>query len=105
MCVVSMVTDHYGNNWMKPILPSQPSLSVYGYVNQYQHDMLKHELEKVKVDYDALKKEVENMRDLLVKAKLYDEQNNEPDCAKDEKIEVVKAVAKALGVDLPEDLF
>lgn len=105
MCVVSMVVDHYGNNWMQPA-PSWPTApTTYQFAQKYELDALRIELEKYKLSYDELKREVENMKELLIKAKLYDERNDEPDCAKDEKIEVVKAVAKALGVDLPEDLF
>lgn len=57
-----------------------------------------------KADFDKLKKEVEDMKELLKRAKLYDEQNGEPDCEMDDKVELLKKFAKALDVSL-EDIF
>jgi hypothetical protein len=47
-----------------------------------------------------LKKEVEEMKELLKRAVEYDERNNEPHCEIEEKVEVLKKVAELLGVDL-----
>ena len=55
-----------------------------------------------KEEFAALKKEVELIKDLLKRAKKYDEDNGEPDCEMDEKIALLKAVAEVVGVDLDE---
>lgn len=97
MCVVSMVVDHYGEKWQReltwPTTNPTPNWNTIPSTTQV-------ELDKLKLQHEELKREVENMRELLKKAKLYDEVNDEPDCAKDEKIEIVKRVAAAMGVDL-----
>ena len=50
-----------------------------------------------KEEFDKLKAEVEHMKKLLIKAKLYDEANNEPNCEMEEKV--------AFFVELLELLF
>jgi hypothetical protein len=57
-----------------------------------------------KEEFDALKSEVEELRALLRAAKAFDEATGQPDCEVDEKVELIKRVAEAVGVDL-EDLF
>lgn len=52
-------------------------------------------------EFEDLKKEVELLADLLKRAIKYDEANNEPHCETDEKMALLRAVAKAVGVDLP----
>ena len=42
--------------------------------------------------------------ELLKRAKKYDEDNGEPDCEIDEKMDVLRKVAKLVGVDLDEVL-
>ena len=42
------------------------------------------------------------MKALLIRAKEYDERNNEPHCEMEEKVELLKKIAAAVGVDLSE---
>lgn len=51
-------------------------------------------------DFDALKKEVEELKKLLQAAKAFDEATGQPHCEIDEKVKLIKAVAKLVGVDL-----
>jgi hypothetical protein len=44
------------------------------------------------------------MKKLLIKAKIYDEQNNEPNCEMEDKIALLKRVADMVGVSL-DDIF
>jgi len=53
-------------------------------------------------EFDALKREVETMKALLIKAKIYDEKNNEPDCEMESKVALLKKIAEAVGVNLDE---
>lgn len=88
MCVVSFVGDHFQQKWAQPI---------------YQQTFTNIP-EITKAEFDALKKEVEEMKALLIKAKEYDEKNNEPNCEIEEKMKFLKEVAKLVGIDLDEVL-
>lgn len=57
-----------------------------------------------RADFDKLKREVEELKKLLVAAKAYDEATGQPDCEMEEKVDLIKRVAEAVGVDL-EDVF
>jgi hypothetical protein len=100
MCVVSMIADHYQEKWhdwkeyiITPTAepwknPSTTTLNLtWG---------------PTKEEFDALKKEVEDMKALLKKAKIYDEVNNEPDCEMEQKIDFIKQIAKFVGIDVDE---
>lgn len=60
----------------------------------------REEYEDLSKKFDALKKEVEDMKVLLQRAIDYDKKNNEPNCEVEEKIAMLKQVAKLVGVDL-----
>lgn len=91
MCMVSNVgdgwADKFPDKWpgMNPPPHSAPFILPAG-VSQ--------------ADFDALKKEVEELKKLLVAAKKFDEATGQPDCAMDEKVKLIKAIAKLVGVDL-----
>jgi hypothetical protein len=55
-------------------------------------------------DFEQLKKEVLEMKELLKRAIEYDKRNNEPECGNEFKIEFLKKVAEAVGVDLEDVL-
>lgn len=101
MCVVSMIGDHYADKWRpKPWFPDpigwpidepyRPNKTVVPTINVSREE------------FDALRKEVEEMKELLKRAKKYDEDNGEPDCEIDEKMELLRRVAEAVGVDLSD---
>ena len=46
---------------------------------------------------------MEDLKGLLKVAKKYDKDNNQPDCEKGDRVEIVKRVAELVGVEL-EDL-
>lgn len=88
MCVVSMVGDHYNEKWQQP---------------NYQHQFFNIP-NITRAEFDALKKEVEEMKVLLSRAKLYDEANNEPNCEMDEKMAMLRKFAEAVGINLDDIL-
>lgn len=99
MCVVSMVGDHYNQKWSEPpyrdlIGRLTPTRKAIGSSSTYSWNLVTRE------EFDSLKKEVEEMKELLKRAVEYDERNNEPHCEIEEKVEVLKKVAELLGVDL-----
>lgn len=51
-------------------------------------------------DLDALRKDVQELKKLLTAANEYDKATGQPHCEMDEKVELIKKVAKLVGVDL-----
>lgn len=101
MCTVSMIGDHYSDKWTKapaqpwtipntqvPYYPMSPPVSMPSPISR--------------AEFEALKKDVEEMKALLIRAKEYDEKNGEPDCEMDAKVALLKQVAKFVGVSLKE---
>lgn len=92
MCVVSMVGDFAQNRWPR----------------EYPWVIKPMTGENFKIDedfvprgeFEALKREVEMIKELLAKAKVYDEVNKEPNCEMAEKIALLKKVADLVGVEL-----
>jgi hypothetical protein len=101
MCVVSMIGDEFSRRWEpykqdpnpQQQQPNQPTMEDFA-------KLLRPPVNRD--EFEALKKEVELMRDLLKAAKLYDEKNNEPSCEIESKVALLKAMAKMMGVDLSE---
>ncbi len=102
MCVLSMIGDDYNNNW--PTNPLNPYKNTP--VNPFNdHPVVELHLNKITRDeFDALKKEVEALRDLLKAAKIYDEATGQKDCEMGDKVALIKKLAELVGVDL-EDIF
>ena len=88
MCTISMIGDHFNDKWNQPYY--QQTFTNLSFIS--------------KQEFDALKKEVEDMKQLLIRAKIYDEKNNEPNCEIEEKIETLRKIADLMGVDL-NDVF
>ncbi len=53
-----------------------------------------------RAEFDALRREMEELKKLLTAAKQFDEATGQPDCEMDEKVTLIKAIAKLVGVDL-----
>lgn len=95
MCIVSMIADHYRDKWY-PNIPSTGTASA-DWEKIFNPPATRKELEE-------LKEEVEELKKLLARAKAYDEQNKEPNCEMEDKMKLLKAVARAVGIDLDEVL-
>jgi len=98
MCVVSMVGDHYRDIWKPqfpgPFTPSLPGLpSIPAFPNG-----------PTRQEFDQLKRQVDEMVALLKRAKKYDDDNGEPDCEIEDKMDFLRKVAKLVGVDLNKEL-
>jgi hypothetical protein len=87
-----MIGDHYSEKFRR--LDYQWSNPNYPGAQIVEHP--------TRAEFDALKRDVEEMKALLIRAKEYDERNGEPDCEMDEKVALLKQVAKLVGVDLSE---
>ena len=88
MCTVSMIGDHFNDKWKQ-----QPYQQLFTNIPEI-----------TKAEFEALKKEVEEMKALLKRAKIYDEQNNEPNCEMDEKMAMLRKFANAVGINLDDVL-
>lgn len=101
MCVVSMVGDHYRDKWM-PKFPDMPSWPDY-VPHPGKFEPLEPFIPAItRQEFDQLKRDVEEMKALLKRAKEYDERNNEPDCEVEEKMALLRKVARMVGVDLDD---
>lgn len=95
MCTVSNLGDQFGREFPDrwPTVPTYPGT---GTVTIYPAP------EVSKEDFDRLRKEIEELKILLLAAKRYDEATGQPDCEMDEKVDLIRRVAEYVGVDVDE---
>ena len=93
MCVVSMI----GDDWARRTPPQYPWAAPNYFPTQCPAG-------PTRVEFDALKREVEALRELLRAAKIYDEATGQPDCETDDKVALIKRLADLVGVDM-SDIF
>lgn len=55
-----------------------------------------------RAEFDALKKEMEELKKLLLAAKKFDQATGQPDCEMEQKVKLIKAIAEMVGVDLTD---
>lgn len=108
MCVVSMVGDHYRDTF--PTQPYWPAIQPH---IPFPYAPLPTTItigvagllpEISRAEFDELKRDVVAMKELLRRAKAYDEANGEPNCEIDEKMELLRKIAGLVGVDLDDVL-
>ena len=93
MCVVSNVGDDWTRQVLPTIWPPQQPIPSYPVVKP---------IFVPREDFDRLKEEVEQLKKRLEEAHAYDVANDEPNCHMDEKVQIIRKIAEALGVDLGE---
>jgi hypothetical protein len=92
MCMVSNIGDGWGGTFPEkfpqfvPYVPSYPSVVIQQGVSQ--------------ADFDALKKEVLELKKLLRAAADFDKATGQPHCEMEDKVKLIKAIAELVGVDL-----
>lgn len=90
MCVVSYVGDY----WQDQTVPRKyPDWSDFYPGTQTAPVVTKDQL-------DELRKDLEELKKLIKQAKSFDESVGEPDCHHETKVALIKAMAKAVDVDL-----
>jgi hypothetical protein len=57
-----------------------------------------------RAEFEQLRKEMLELKELLKSAKVYDELTNQPNCEKEENVKVLRRIANALDVNL-DDIF
>lgn len=55
-------------------------------------------------EFDALKRDVEELKTLLIAAKKFDETTGQPECEVEDKVALIKKVASLVGISM-EDVF
>ncbi len=93
MCIVSMVTDGWHKDWTERF-PDPTPVNPQGLSEIL--DMVSRE------EFNKLKQELEELKTTIKAAKRLDEAMGQIECEKDEKIIIIKNIAKAFGVDLNE---
>lgn len=79
--------DQFPKNW--PQVPLNPTpIIIPPSVSQAEFDKLRHE--------------VQELKKLLAAAKAFDAATGQPHCEMDEKVKLIKAIAKMVGVDLAD---
>ena len=97
MCAVSNIGDQYGQRY-------QPFIqTVGGGAGQpLQQPQFIWPNTPSREEFEALRKDVAEMKELLLKAKEEDKKAGISDCEMEDKIKVLKAVAEAVGINLDE---
>lgn len=105
MCVSSMVGDFYRDKWSPQ--PWWLNISPTAPYHQFIPGQVPGAVPAVPIsrkEFDDLKREVLDMKEMLKRAKEYDARNGEPECEIDEKMDLLRRVAKLVRVDLGDVL-
>jgi hypothetical protein len=101
MCNVSDIGDRYADKW-RYLGPAsiQPTVTpnVFGQLAWQQLPQV------TRLEFDTLKREVEEMKVLLAAAKAEDVRTGQPDCEMEDKLVILRRVAEMVGVNL-DDVF
>ncbi len=92
MCTVSMVTDYWNQN----------DRNKYNGIAQGIGGLNYNPVSRA--EFEQLRKEMLELKELLKSAKAYDVATNQHNCEKEENVKVLIRIAKALDIDF-EDIF
>jgi hypothetical protein len=111
MCTYSMIIDYEKKRWSEPTSPLYPyttpnAVPMPSYYPPYIPGIgpntnipgVSHN------EFNRLKVELEELKKLLIAAKIFDEKTGQPHCEAEDKVELLKRVAAALGVDIKDAL-
>lgn len=87
MCVVSNIGDSWQRDFDRR-WPSWPTTAPFT-LPQVSRE-----------EFESLKKELQELKELLLAAKKYDAATGQPDCEMDEKVRLITEIAKLVGVDI-----
>lgn len=94
-----MIGDHYRDAWKeRPWYPNPFGTPAAPMPQQFiiQPPAISRE------EFDELKREVAEMKKLLIRAKEFDKRNNLADCETDDKMDILRRVAKMVGINLDD---
>jgi hypothetical protein len=102
MCVSSMIGDHYRDKWNDKHPWIAPGIQPYQPYQPFQPLVVPPQVSRE--EFDALRSDVLEMKELLKRAKKYDEDNHEPECEMAEKMALLRKVAEAVGINIDDVL-
>lgn len=91
MCVVSMVGDYYKDRTFPNQFPNWVNTPVTAIASVAS-----------KEDIARLEQSILELKALLLQAIKYDEKLGEPHCEQEDKVKLIKDLAKIVGVDMSE---
>ncbi len=97
MCVVSMIGDHYTKKWRRKYPSVDPGLG-------FPWPLAPPPPQITRDEFEALKRDFAEMKELLMRAKEYDARTNQPECETEEKVAILRRVAELVGVSLDDVL-
>lgn len=100
MCVVSNIGDYFKDNIPK----RHPWVTPYTNPQWIPSQTIPVSPGPTKEEFEALKKEVEALKELLKAAQIFDEKTDQPHCEHEDKIALIKKIAELVGVDLEDVL-
>lgn len=103
MCTVSMIgdgwRDQFPERWPN-IYPHIPKIDDAVSAAAFEEYKRKNEAEIAK-----LRKEIEELKELLLATKKFDEKTGQPNCEADDKVALIKKIAEMVGVDMNDVFF
>ncbi len=100
MCAVSAV----GDDWTRKLPGIIPHAPYEPWTDRLPAKPFQYQPPVSREEFDRLKEMVEQMHKELQAARKQDIENGEPDCEMEDKVVLLKSIAKAFGVDL-SDVF
>lgn len=101
MCSVSNMGDHWRDSFpdrYPGFYPKQPSVSPSTLPGVMWPDLS----QVTRQEFEALKKDIQELKELLKAAKKYDEATNQKDCEMEDKVAFIRKMAEYVGVDMEE---
>jgi len=96
MCTYSMIMD----GWRDTLPDRHPYIQPYTGPTTWPPVVINTPAGPTQQEFDALKREVEELKKLLKAAKEFDEATGQRDCEQEEKLALLKRIAKMVGVDI-----
>ena len=101
MCSVSNMGDYWRDSFpdrYPGFYPKQPPVSP----STLPGVMLPDLSQVTRQEFEALKKDIQELKELLKAAKKYDEATNQKDCEMEDKVAFIRKMAEYVGVDMEE---
>lgn len=109
MCTYSMIADDFIRRHPQPWSPSEPpnvmpwSPGIWPGMIPLPNPPMVPPTVSIE-EFEQLKKEVQALKVLLKAAKKFDAETGQPDCEMEEKVELLRKIAKLVGVNIDEVL-
>ena len=97
MCVTSMIGDGWGQKF--PPHPSYPTYPSDGPTPKQSTFPSMFEQSVTRTEWEDIWTELTQLKELLVKAKQYDDAHNEPNCEMEEKVALIKKFGEIFSID------